>query len=152
MESFFNRMQFHVLNWLSITCIYLSTVRNEVMRKPVFAYAKTKAQISFAVTAKLISTFVFATRIVQFLFFLNPKFPAASHLRFVLGMVGNPEDRFSRVAAQIMVFLLNLCCYESYDHKKLNAQYNMSCDARKPVFGVSDHVGHKPACTVTVAG
>ena len=40
--------------------IYLSPV----MRKPVFAYAKTKTQISFAVTAKLISGFVFATRIV----------------------------------------------------------------------------------------
>ena len=32
------------------------------MREPVFAYAKTKAQNSFAVvTAQLISTFVFAT-------------------------------------------------------------------------------------------
>ena len=47
----------------------------------IFAYTKTKAQISFAVTAKLfavtaklISAFVFATGIVQFLFFLNPKF------------------------------------------------------------------------------
>ena len=29
-----------------------------------FSYAKTKTQISFAVTAKLISAFVFATRIV----------------------------------------------------------------------------------------
>ena len=29
--------------------------------KTVFAYAKTKTQISFAVTAKLISAFVFAT-------------------------------------------------------------------------------------------
>ena len=37
-------------------------------------------QISFAVTAKLISTFVFATWIVQFLYFLNPKFPVSSHL------------------------------------------------------------------------
>ena len=48
------------------------------MRKPDFAEAKTKAQISFAVTAKLISAFVFATRIVQFLFYLNPKFQASS--------------------------------------------------------------------------
>ena len=32
-----------------------------VMRKTFFAYAKTKTQISFAVTAKLISAFVFAT-------------------------------------------------------------------------------------------
>ena len=51
------------------------------MRKPAFAYAKTKTQISFAVTAKLISAFVFATWIVQSLYFLNPKFQASSHLR-----------------------------------------------------------------------
>ena len=50
------------------------------MRKPAFAYAKTKTQISFAVTAKLISAFVFATWIVQSIFYLNPKFQASSHL------------------------------------------------------------------------
>ena len=70
----------------------------------IFACAKTKAQISFAVTAKLISAFVFATRIVYFLFYLNPKFQASSSFlrlyRFVSDLVGNPEDRFSRVAAQ----------------------------------------------------
>ena len=42
-------------------------------------YAKTKVQISLAVTVKLISTFVFPTRIVQILF-LDPKFPASNHL------------------------------------------------------------------------
>ena len=47
---------------------------SRVVRKPDFAYAKTKTQIRFAVTAKLISAFVFATRIVQTLYFLNPKF------------------------------------------------------------------------------
>ena len=46
----------------------------------IFAYAKTKTQISFAVTAKLISAFVFAPRIVQFLFYLYPKFQVSSHL------------------------------------------------------------------------
>ena len=40
----------------------------------------TKTQISFMVTAKLISAFVFTTRIVQSLFYLNPKFQASSHL------------------------------------------------------------------------
>ena len=39
-----------------------------------FAYAKTKTQISCAVTAQLISAFVFATRIVLSLYFLNPNF------------------------------------------------------------------------------
>ena len=51
-----------------------------VMRKPDFAYAKTKTQISFAVTAKLISAFVFAIRKVQSLYYLYPKFQASSHL------------------------------------------------------------------------
>ena len=59
------------------------TVNNTslVVRKPdFFIYAKTKMQISFAVTAKLISVFVFATYIVQSLYFLNTKFQASSHL------------------------------------------------------------------------
>ena len=46
----------------------------------IFAYGKTMAQISFSVTAQVISAFIFATRIVQFLFFLNPKFQASGHL------------------------------------------------------------------------
>ena len=46
----------------------------------IFANAKTKTQISFAVTAKLISAFVFPIRIVQSLYYLYPKFKASSHL------------------------------------------------------------------------
>ena len=45
-----------------------------------FAYVKIKPQNSCAVTAQLISAFVFATWIVQYLYFLNPKFQASSHL------------------------------------------------------------------------
>ena len=59
---------------------YSRYTMGRIVRKPVFAYAKTKTQISFAVTAKLISAFVFATWIVQSLFYLNPKFQASSHL------------------------------------------------------------------------
>ena len=79
------------------------------MRKPAFAHAKTKTQISFAVTAKLISAFVFATQIVQSLYFLNTKFPASSHLVwlytawFVWDLVGNPEDRFSHNEAHVVI-------------------------------------------------
>ena len=51
------------------------------MVKQQSACAKTKTQISFAETLKLISAFVFATRIVQFLIFLKPKFQASSLLR-----------------------------------------------------------------------
>ena len=62
-----------------------------------------------AVTVKLISVFVFATQIVQSLFFQNPKFQASSHLLwlytawFVSDLVGNPEDRFSYDAAHLFV-------------------------------------------------
>ena len=72
----------------------------------LFAYAKTKTQISFAVTAKLISAFVIAARIVKSLYFLNPKFQASAIFCcctawFVSDLVGNPKDRFSHVAAHI---------------------------------------------------
>ena len=70
--------------------------KSRVMRNQNFAYAKTKAQISCAVTAQLISAFVFATRIVIFLFYLNPKFSSFSCKgRFVSDLFGNPQDQFS---------------------------------------------------------
>ena len=52
-------------------------------KKPDFCIFKNKDtdQLRFAVIAKLISTFVFATRIVQSLFYLNPKFQASSHIQ-----------------------------------------------------------------------
>ena len=68
------------------------------------AYAKTKTQISFAVTAKLIRAFVFATRIVQFLFYLNPKFQASSSFLCLyrpvcVGPVRKPHCWFSHEEA-----------------------------------------------------
>ena len=73
-----------------LICIYAASWENQQ-----FAYAKTKTQISLAVTAKLISAFVFATRIVQSLYFLNTKFHASSCFLllhrpgFVLDLFGN---------------------------------------------------------------
>ena len=54
--------------------------------KTVFAY----------VTAKLISAFVFETRIKQSLFFLNPKFQASSHLLWLHSPVCVGPGRKSR--------------------------------------------------------
>ena len=48
---------------------------------------KTKTQISIAVTAKLISAFVFATRLVQSLYFLDMKFLVSSHLVWLYSLV-----------------------------------------------------------------
>ena len=58
------------------------------MRKTGFLHKrKTKTQISCAVTAQLISAFVFATRIIQALYYLNPKFQASSHLLWLYSPV-----------------------------------------------------------------
>ena len=50
------------------------------MGKTTIYICETKGADQLAVTAKLISAFVFATRIVQSLVFLNPKFQASSLL------------------------------------------------------------------------
>ena len=94
-------------------CVYSVNVIqfwNEPLPKnPTFCiYAKTKTQISL--TAKLISAFVFATWIVQYLFFLNTKFQASSHLQQLYSLVcvrpgQNPSCWFSYAGAQIILKL-----------------------------------------------
>ena len=66
-------------------------------------------QISFAVTTKMISAFVFAIRIVQSLYFLDPKFKPLvifcdCAAWFVSDLVGNPEDRFSHKEAHLKAY------------------------------------------------
>ena len=73
----------------------------------LLAYAKTKMQISFAVTAKPISAFVFATRMLQALYFFNPNFQASIHLLWLHSPVyvrpgRKPEDWFSHNEAHII--------------------------------------------------
>ena len=46
----------------------------------LLSLAETKIYPAHKLTAQLISAFVFATQIVQFLYFLNPKFAASNHL------------------------------------------------------------------------
>ena len=53
----------------------------------LFAYAKTKTQISFAVATKLISAFVFATLILQSLYYQNPESQASRHLLWLYSLV-----------------------------------------------------------------
>ena len=52
-----------------------------------FAYAKTKTQISCAVTAQLIRDFVLATRLVQSLYFLNLKLQGSSYRLWFYSLV-----------------------------------------------------------------
>ena len=60
--------------------MFVCLIRAASWEKQFFAFVKTKAQISCAVTAQLISAFVFATRIVQFLLYVYSKFQDSSHL------------------------------------------------------------------------
>ena len=70
-----NLKQLMVLLWFAGRIRYLS----RDVRKPGFRiYAKTKT---------LISAFVFATWLVQYLYFLNTKFPASSHLQWLYSPV-----------------------------------------------------------------
>ena len=74
------------------------------MGKPTICIGENKD----AVTAKLISAFVFATRIVQFLFYLNPKFQASSSFLCLywpvcVGPVRKPHYWFSHEAAHIVI-------------------------------------------------
>ena len=76
------------------------------MRKLDFCLCETKAQISCAVTAQLICTFVFATQIVHLLFYLNPKILASSlFLRLYRLVCAVPGQKthcwFSHEVAQI---------------------------------------------------
>ena len=66
-------------------CFELGFYLSSVVRKPAFFICENKD--ADQLTAKLISTFVFATRIVQSLYFLNPKFQASSHLVWLYSLV-----------------------------------------------------------------
>ena len=55
-----------------------------VVRKPAFCECENK---DAAVTAQLISDFVFATWLVRSLFYLNQKFQASSHLQWLYSLV-----------------------------------------------------------------
>ena len=78
--------------------IISNPIRNEPRREKtgrLFAYAM------------LISAFVFATRTVQSVYFLNPKFQGFSHLLWLYSLVcawpgRGPEDRFSQNKAQMV--------------------------------------------------
>ena len=71
------------------------------MREPAFCICENKD------ADQLISAFVFATRIVQSLYFLNFKLLdifCGCTAWFVSDLVENPEDRFSQNEAQILLY------------------------------------------------
>ena len=74
------------------------------MGKPTICIGENKD--ADQLNAKLISAFVFTTRIVQFLYYLNPKFQASSSFLCLyrpvfVGPVRKPHCWFSHDAAQM---------------------------------------------------
>ena len=62
-------------------------------------------------TVKLISTFVFATQIVQFFYFLNPKFPAcAGTARFVSDLFKNHIVGFLMMGLICSLYIYSVVC------------------------------------------
>ena len=90
----------------------MHTAYNHDMSRPMgktnnLHMRKQRPRSASRVTAKLISAFVFATRIVHFLFFLNPKFQASSLLLrlyslICVGPVRKPHCWFSHEAAHMI--------------------------------------------------
>ena len=76
---------------LHVNCISKSCSPNghmsRVVRKPAFCICENKGADQLRITAKLISIFVFATQIVQPLYFLNTKFQASNHLLWLYSPV-----------------------------------------------------------------
>ena len=80
------------------------------MREPHFASSKAKTRVNCVANAKLISAFVFISRIVQSLFLSYPNVHVSNlfydfTVRFVSDFIGKPEDRYTRVAAHILSVL-----------------------------------------------
>ena len=85
------------------------------MGKPTICIGDTKG--ADQLRGKLISAFVFATRIVQFLFFLNPKFQASNsflclYRSICVGPVRKPHCWFSHKAAH---FRMNISHHDQHD-------------------------------------
>ena len=70
-----------------------------VKNNRVFAYAKTKTQISFALTVQVLSAFVFTTNE------RNLAISCGATSQFVSDLVGDTEFMFSRVAAHFYLFV-----------------------------------------------
>ena len=67
-----------------------------VTRKPAFCIFENKDADQLRSTAQLISAFVFATQIVQSLYYLNPKLQASSHLLWLYSPICVGPDRKPR--------------------------------------------------------
>ena len=100
----------NIFLWKIVCTIYKhfeSLNLSRLVRKPTICICENKD--ADQLTAKLICAFIFATGIVEFFYFLNPKFQASSHLLCLCSSVcvrpvQKPHSWFSHEAAQIYLY------------------------------------------------
>ena len=87
------------------------------MRKPAFCICENKDADQLRGDREADQRLCFATRIVQSLYFLNPKFPASSHLLWLYSLVGVGPGRkprrpvFSQRGSITFMDFDDFCCY-----------------------------------------
>ena len=109
---------------------------------------KTKTQISFAITTKLISGFVFATRIVQSLYFLNTKIQASSHLLWLYSLVCVGPGRKPRRPVFSERGSYHMC---DRDTRQLISFATPNGHGKKPTMSLSKWQEHLIFISMTVA-
>ena len=93
---------------MELSCWLLENHMSRVMRKPTFC---------IVVTGKLISAFVFATCVVQYLYFLKPRFLTSNHLLWLCSPVCFGPGR--RPWRPVFLRMRLICCdYWWYCHLK----------------------------------
>ena len=124
---------------------------SHLLRKPTICICENKGADQLRKTKKLISSFVFATRIVQFLYLLNPKFPVSSHLLCLyspvcVGPVQKAHCWFSHEADHLkMNDLLSfsfLKVFKNFGISKTRTFINNLCPKECHCFQCTDSIFH----------
>ena len=137
--------------WVFSTATYPKLIRIQPLHEKICSLQmrKTKAQISCAVIAQLISAFVLATKIVQFLFFHF----CGCTARFVSDLVGNHEDRFSRDAAKrTCTFVHILCTIYPGISRNTTSTVGVACRTRAGYVGVTGAIAERTFRAVLKVG
>ena len=109
------------------------------MRKPTFCICENKGADQLRSNCEADHTFVFATWIVQFLYFLNPKFPASSHLLCLYSTVCVRPVSFLitwLISATLVISCLQITSERASIRvgKSVYHGYNLSWVMRKPTI------------------
>ena len=130
------------------------------MRKPAFQLCKNKGPDQLCRNRKAVWRFCFHHKdCIIPLLFLNQKFQASSHLQWLCdGSSWTPLKQVFLMTGLNNSYKPHLFCRSCCNRlifictpeEQIRCVFDdMSLVVRKPVFGISDQVPHKPDCTVT---